>query len=104
MMPKWELMQGEVRVDAGPGVGGRLAAVVEAGPDERTREERPGRKVRPPLLGGRSPGRGVDVIGGDVALLPVVGVDAAGADGAGLLTAEERLERVCLVEGIDAPR
>ena len=79
----------EVRADARPLVRRRLAAIVEAGPDEAAGEPGARREVRPPRLRrvARPPGL-VDVVGADVAAHRVVGVDAARRHGACRLRAE----------------
>jgi hypothetical protein len=83
-----------VRADARPAVGGRLSAVVEAGPDEAARQPRTRVEEAPPLFRRAGPAGLVVVIRTDVAALLVVGVDAAGGDGAALFAAQVRLARM----------
>ena len=78
----------EMRADARPPIWRRLAAIIEAGPDERTGEPRAGGKETPPAFGGGGPARPDDVVGGDVTVLAIVRVNAARADDAGLLGAD----------------
>ena len=90
-----------MRVDARPAVGRGLTAVVEAGPDEPAFEKRPLVVELPPGLGGCGPGREVQIVGADVALLLIVFVNAARRDGAAGFRADGRLLRELSVEVVD---
>src|SRR5260370_11362896 len=78
----------EMRVDAGPIVAGRLAAVVKAGPGEPAGEPGPRRKELIPGFRGMGPGRGVVIVSADVPALFVIGIDSTGANGASLFGAD----------------
>src|ERR1035437_3550994 len=84
----------EVRVDARPPIGRRLAAIIKTGPDERTGKPRPLGEETPPAFGSRRPTRPDDIVGGDITGRTVIGVDAARANDAGLLAAKIRLRRM----------
>ena len=87
-------------VDARPAVRGRLAAVVETGPDEAARQPWARPEEADPLLGGVRPGLRDVVVGAHVAARLVVDVDAARAHRAALLAADVGLLRMRRVVGI----
>ena len=92
----------ELRADAREGVvGRRLAAIVEAGPDEAAGDVRPVGDDRPPFLGGGRPPRMLGVVGADDVARRVVGIFAARRDRASGLRAVDRLLGMARVIGLD---